>query len=40
MDVNWLLIEMHYFKKINEEKIELISEFYVFFTFQQGLECS
>ena len=40
MNDNWffLAVEMHYVKKIlNEEKLELNSELWIFFTFQQGL---
>ena len=40
MNVTWLLIAvgMHYVKKkINKGKLELNSEMWIFFTFQQGL---
>ena len=40
MNVNWLFIAvgMHYVqKKINKGKLELTSELWIFFTFQQGL---
>ena len=40
MNVNWSFIAegMHYVKKkINQGKLELTSELWIFFTFQQGL---
>ena len=43
MNVNWLFIAvgMHYVqKKHNKEKLELTSELWIFFTFQQGLASS
>ena len=37
MNVNWLVLCS---KEINEEKLELPSEFWIIFTFQQGLATS
>ena len=41
MNVNWMFIAvgMHYVqkKKLNKGKLELTSELWIFFTFQQGL---
>ena len=39
MNVSWLFVNWNPLcsKQINNEKLELTSEFWVFFTFKQGL---
>ena len=39
MNVNWSFLAegMHYVKRINNGELELSSELWIFFTFQQGL---